>query len=389
MGDLYNNSSGASSIGTAGLGAAGLGFVGNLLSGFLGNSATADANATRLQLQREQNAFNERMWNMNNAYNTPSAQMSRYRDAGINPFMAMTNMDAGNSQSSVQSAPAPSVEPVNSFSDRMASIVNPITNTLLAFGQLKQQQETSTGLALDNAFKQATLQDKIRQMVAHTGSMEALKEIDEMNRNLFKETYTNMRSLSNISVDQANENLNNTRIQGQLMTTQRDIQQYYKGKIQPHELTKILEEVKLLRAQRHLTIEQAATEAFKRVNLVADSSYKYSLKRGQDIENAKDRLIFPMFYDYFAADLDLKEQQARDAKYTNDVKYNTPPWLQNIFNKVEDVTGVVLPAASMLIGGVGMRSMARSAAAKNAIASKAHNLNVLKFKHQIGVDSYY
>lgn len=50
-----------------------------------------------------QNQASIDMWNMQNEYNTPEAVMQRYRDAGINPYMAMS---AGGTAGSATSAPA-------------------------------------------------------------------------------------------------------------------------------------------------------------------------------------------------------------------------------------------------------------------------------------------
>lgn len=54
-------------------------------SDYVGLMAQQAANKTNIQLAKENNDFNERMWNLNNQYNTPSAQVQRLIDAGINP----------------------------------------------------------------------------------------------------------------------------------------------------------------------------------------------------------------------------------------------------------------------------------------------------------------
>lgn len=92
------------------------------------NAAITEANNKRQfhrqqVIQQQQNAFNEKMakqqnewnrqnaqwaydtefcnnvdlWNMQNAYNTPAAQMARLRQAGLNPYILNGNSDAGNS----------------------------------------------------------------------------------------------------------------------------------------------------------------------------------------------------------------------------------------------------------------------------------------------------
>lgn len=68
----------------------------------IASSSQRDANATNLQIARETNQANADLWREQSAYNTPSNQMQRYRDAGINPFMAMSNITSGNAESAPQ-----------------------------------------------------------------------------------------------------------------------------------------------------------------------------------------------------------------------------------------------------------------------------------------------
>lgn len=62
------------------------------------------ANAVNRQLAQEQNQWNLDMWNRQNAYNDPSAQMSRLRAAGINPALAYSNGNMMNEAAPAQSA---------------------------------------------------------------------------------------------------------------------------------------------------------------------------------------------------------------------------------------------------------------------------------------------
>lgn len=86
-----------------------MGAIGSLISGIFNTGQTALTNAanikaqemaneTNIQLQREANQANldlanlqyqndVNMWNLQNAYNTPAAQMQRYKDAGLNPYL--------------------------------------------------------------------------------------------------------------------------------------------------------------------------------------------------------------------------------------------------------------------------------------------------------------
>lgn len=58
------------------------------------------------QLQDQQNQFNLDMWNLQNEYNSPQAQMKRYEEAGLNPALIYSQGNPGNASSApVQGVP--------------------------------------------------------------------------------------------------------------------------------------------------------------------------------------------------------------------------------------------------------------------------------------------
>lgn len=61
--------------------------------------AVRETNAANLQIAQQNNAFNERMWNLQNEYNTPSAQRARLEAAGINPYLMLDGSSTGVAQS--------------------------------------------------------------------------------------------------------------------------------------------------------------------------------------------------------------------------------------------------------------------------------------------------
>lgn len=84
---------------------------GSLLNSGFGMAAQRNANIRNMQLAKYQNnwqtAENEKayarsveMWNMQNRYNSPTAQMSRLRQAGLNPNLAYGSGVTGNSAGS-------------------------------------------------------------------------------------------------------------------------------------------------------------------------------------------------------------------------------------------------------------------------------------------------
>lgn len=141
----------------------GASLLGNLFGGLSSGSAQRSANETNLQIAQmnnqrqyqmfqEQNAFNERMYNQMQQYNTPTAQMQRYADAGINPYIAAGNVQTGNVQSALQSAPAPQMQaaqmqPVTGPGEAMmnagaqiSSIVGQYAQNALALAQAKKTE---------------------------------------------------------------------------------------------------------------------------------------------------------------------------------------------------------------------------------------------------------
>lgn len=113
--------------------AAGASLAGNVI----GSSAQNKANQTNIDINRENNAFNaeqaqiqrnwqEKMWGMNNAYNSPNAMISR----GLNPFVQGSAAMAGSRSpasggAAASAAPPPSVQAFRpDFSDIGAALAS-------------------------------------------------------------------------------------------------------------------------------------------------------------------------------------------------------------------------------------------------------------------------
>lgn len=93
------------------VGAAIIGGLGSIVGSAIGAGAQRRANIQNMQLAKYQNnwqtAENEKayarsveMWNMQNQYNSPTAQMSRLRQAGLNPNLVYGSGVTGNSAGS-------------------------------------------------------------------------------------------------------------------------------------------------------------------------------------------------------------------------------------------------------------------------------------------------
>ena len=75
----------------------------NILGNLFGISNQSSVNRQNLKIMREQQAWQEKMWNKQNEYNTPENQLSLYEDAGYNPLTALNAMSGNSSAGSVGS----------------------------------------------------------------------------------------------------------------------------------------------------------------------------------------------------------------------------------------------------------------------------------------------
>lgn len=112
-----------------GLATAGTSFLGNLI----GMRNQNKANQTNIQLQREQNAWNEKMWNLNNEYNTPVNQVQRLKDAGLNVGLMYSNGqgDVGNSSSLANTTAPARVDSLGNPMTGVTDSISQIMNTLI------------------------------------------------------------------------------------------------------------------------------------------------------------------------------------------------------------------------------------------------------------------
>lgn len=106
--------------------------IGTAVGGLLGSGTSSYGNWKQQQLANKANREladlewerNQQMWNMQNEYNTPAAQMQRYRDAGLNPNLTYQQGTPGNaSSSSAYSRPTMQAARMAEFNTNIAPIL--------------------------------------------------------------------------------------------------------------------------------------------------------------------------------------------------------------------------------------------------------------------------
>ena len=112
------------------------------------------------QWQREnmqmQNDWNIEQWNRENEYNSASAQAQRFREAGLNPYLAMTGGASAGTASSVTSADAGSASEVGRQMPIDYSAYNGVLNTLSQL-PLQVAQAENFGASTDKQQAEASV----------------------------------------------------------------------------------------------------------------------------------------------------------------------------------------------------------------------------------------
>lgn len=207
--------------------AAAIGAAGSVLGSIIGGSSNAAAqrraNATNLQIARETNAqnyrifqeqqqFNENQFNRWLDYSTPAAQRQRYEDAGINPYMAVGQLQNGTPSSALTSASsAPmqgtQVQPALGLGDalqnsieRAAGVFSSVVSTM-SDAALKGSQKV--GQDIDNQTRGRQNEANIQKTNAETGKTGAETRRTEQENSFFDSSLVQRKELMNISVDTA------------------------------------------------------------------------------------------------------------------------------------------------------------------------------------------
>lgn len=89
--------------------------ISSVIQGISGAISQDSANETNIQLARENRDWQEKMWSLNNEYNTPANQMKRIKEAGLNPNLMYGQGTVGNSSSPASGVSSPRIDPVNYF----------------------------------------------------------------------------------------------------------------------------------------------------------------------------------------------------------------------------------------------------------------------------------
>lgn len=169
----------------------------SLLGGIFGKNSQSSANKTNLQINRENQAWNEKMmdkqnawnlaqWKRENEYNSASQQVARFRAAGLNPYLMMSNGSAGSASSVTSSSPASAsmsntVSPFD-YSVAASGISNAVAqhyNNQLMTANVRKAIADAIRQEKENSWLDTKLQAEIENLKQNTSSSKTRQELDK------------------------------------------------------------------------------------------------------------------------------------------------------------------------------------------------------------------
>lgn len=125
--------------------------------------STSSTNKRQEDLMREQMAYQTGEREATQAYNSPVEQRKRFQAAGINPYLALGQMEAGNT-TAMTSPSAPSLQ-APQYGDVLKALSGSLNEGIQGYQGLQQTEMNNLGIeqmAIDTKYK---LQDKLLDLV--------------------------------------------------------------------------------------------------------------------------------------------------------------------------------------------------------------------------------
>lgn len=178
----------------------------DIASGVLGTGvnflSNRNTNQTNERIQQKQNAWNLEMWNRNNEYNSPAAQMQRLQAAGLNPDLMYGQQSGGASGNSSSPAQGTNPIPKQPFQLDTSSLVQAIQNEHLMQGQLDLLRSQKDNVDADTQGKDIDNQNK--QFGYDLQFEEARYRMRRMQSDIDKQTQDIQESMARVGLINAN-----------------------------------------------------------------------------------------------------------------------------------------------------------------------------------------
>lgn len=195
-------------------------------------------NKLQMDLWHEQQEYDYKKWQENNAYNAPSAQVERLKAAGINPALALSNISSGESSSSAggQSIPKTTAATYENPANEVNTKVQNLALIGKQFSDISKQYEETRSLQMQNNWQNVEKSAAVASILKDNKLKDEAVENASLANRLFRDTYS-------AKVQQEEENATNAfkyglnlSAQGHLLELQKDSQEYSNKHLQPQQL---------------------------------------------------------------------------------------------------------------------------------------------------------
>ena len=223
----------------------------------------AENNQTQIDLWNQQKEYDYKMWQENNAYNAPSAQVERLKAAGINPALALSNISTGESRSSAGGQSTP--QTTAATFENPANEVNMKVQNLALIGKqlsdISKQYEETRSLQMQNNWQNVEKSAAVASILKDNKLKDEAVENASLANRLFRDTYFAKVTQEEEQATIAWRTRLNLTAQGSLIELQKDSADYYNKHIQPQELNNLKAQYGQLVANSFATVLGAKTAA--------------------------------------------------------------------------------------------------------------------------------
>lgn len=223
----------------------------------------AENNQTQIDLWNQQKEYDYKMWQENNAYNAPSAQVERLKAAGINPALALSNISTGESRSTAGGQSTPNTTAATF--ENPANEVNMKVQNLALIGKqlsdISKQYEETRSLQMQNNWQNVEKSAAVASILKDNKLKDEAVENASLANKLFRDTYYAKVTQEEEQADIAWRTRLNLTAQGSLFELQKDSAGYYNKYVQPQELNNLKAQYGQLVANSFATVLGARTAA--------------------------------------------------------------------------------------------------------------------------------
>lgn len=212
----------------------------NTLGNLLNYQSNKETNQSNMEIAQMNNEFNERMlqkqidyntemWHKNNEYNSAKSQFDRWREAGINPYLAMQGQNAGTAQTvggiNPPTADGSAVQRAAQFDfSGIGQAVSQYYQRQRDLADINKTNKEAEGIDIDNLTRGALNRAQIMEAISRTNDRDVrlalTADLHQLNKNMITaqwkervaaEQETRLR-MESIRLDNAEKAIRNTNL---------------------------------------------------------------------------------------------------------------------------------------------------------------------------------